>query len=96
MSRSDKILVIVPDIANPFFPLVIQGIEDAAQRVGFSRHLDPPLTTITQPMREIGENTVRLLLNIVHGDTRETRLAHIAPSTHGSRLDGPLRAPGPD
>jgi len=28
------------------------------------RYLDPPLTTVTQPMREIGEGCVRLLLGI--------------------------------
>jgi LacI family repressor for deo operon, udp, cdd, tsx, nupC, and nupG len=32
-----------------------------------SRYLDPPLTTITQPMREIGEGCVRLLLGILNG-----------------------------
>jgi len=29
--------------------------------------MDPPLTTIAQPMREIGEGTVRLLLDILNG-----------------------------
>jgi LacI family repressor for deo operon, udp, cdd, tsx, nupC, and nupG len=29
--------------------------------------MDPPLTTIAQPMREIGEATVRLLLDILNG-----------------------------
>jgi len=28
--------VIVPDIANPFFPLLVRGAEDAAQRGGYS------------------------------------------------------------
>ena len=31
-----KLLVTVPDIANPFFSLLIQGIEEAAQREGYS------------------------------------------------------------
>jgi LacI family repressor for deo operon, udp, cdd, tsx, nupC, and nupG len=34
--RSGKLLVIVPDIANPFFSLIIQGIEDAAHREGYA------------------------------------------------------------
>ena len=31
-----KLLVTVPDIANPFFSLIIQGIEETAQREGYS------------------------------------------------------------
>src|SRR5688572_30593175 len=32
--RTGKLLVTVPDISNPFFSLILQGIEDAAQREG--------------------------------------------------------------
>src|SRR5687768_16804235 len=35
-SRTSKIVVTVPDISNPFFSLLLQGIEDAAQREGYS------------------------------------------------------------
>jgi LacI family repressor for deo operon, udp, cdd, tsx, nupC, and nupG len=34
--RTHKIVVTVPDISNPFFSLIIQGIEDTAQREGYS------------------------------------------------------------
>jgi LacI family transcriptional regulator, repressor for deo operon, udp, cdd, tsx, nupC, and nupG len=34
--RTGKLLVTVPDISNPFFSLILQGIEDAAQRDGYS------------------------------------------------------------
>ena len=34
--RSGKILVTVPDISNPFFSLILQGIEDAALRAGYA------------------------------------------------------------
>src|SRR4029453_18277163 len=34
--RTAKILVTVPDISNPFFSLILQGIEAAAQREGYS------------------------------------------------------------
>jgi LacI family repressor for deo operon, udp, cdd, tsx, nupC, and nupG len=34
--RTAKLLVTVPDISNPFFSLILQGIEDAAQREGYS------------------------------------------------------------
>jgi len=37
--------------------------------IRFARYVDPPLTTIAQPMRDIGETSVRLLLEIIHGRT---------------------------
>ena len=44
--------------------LSIVGFDD----IRFARYLDPPLTTIAQPMREIGEGVVRLLLGILSGE----------------------------
>jgi LacI family transcriptional regulator, repressor for deo operon, udp, cdd, tsx, nupC, and nupG len=41
----------------------VVGFDD----IRFARHIDPPLTTIAQPMREIGEGCVRLLLEILRG-----------------------------
>src|SRR6266853_1177353 len=34
--RTGKLLVTVPDISNPFFSLILQGIEDTAQREGYA------------------------------------------------------------
>jgi LacI family repressor for deo operon, udp, cdd, tsx, nupC, and nupG len=34
--------------------------------IRFARHMEPPLTTVAQPMRAIGEGTVRLLLAILN------------------------------
>ncbi|MEO8682608.1 MAG: LacI family DNA-binding transcriptional regulator, partial [Vicinamibacterales bacterium] len=34
--RTAKLLVTVPDISNPFFALILQGIEDAAQREDYA------------------------------------------------------------
>jgi LacI family repressor for deo operon, udp, cdd, tsx, nupC, and nupG len=64
------------------------GVMDAAKRRGvripddlsvvgfddilFARYLDPPLTTISQPLRAIGERTVRLLLEILGGHHAKT------------------------
>jgi len=42
--------------------LSVIGFDD----IRFARHTDPPLTTVAQPMREIGEATVRLLLEILN------------------------------
>src|ERR1700730_9365579 len=33
--RTHTIGMIVPDIANPFFPMVVRGAEDAAQKHGY-------------------------------------------------------------
>jgi LacI family repressor for deo operon, udp, cdd, tsx, nupC, and nupG len=45
--------------------LSVIGFDD----IRFARHIDPPLTTIAQPMREIGEGTVRMLVDILAGRT---------------------------
>jgi LacI family repressor for deo operon, udp, cdd, tsx, nupC, and nupG len=45
--------------------LSLIGFDD----IRFARCIDPPLTTIAQPMRAIGEGTVRLLLDILGGRT---------------------------
>jgi LacI family repressor for deo operon, udp, cdd, tsx, nupC, and nupG len=51
--------------------LSVVGFDD----IRFARCVDPPLTTIAQPMRAIGEGTVRLLLEILNGDD------HTAPES---------------
>src|SRR5262249_5119882 len=45
--------------------LSVVGFDD----IRFAQYSDPPLTTVAQPMREIGEGTVRLLLEILSGRT---------------------------
>jgi LacI family repressor for deo operon, udp, cdd, tsx, nupC, and nupG len=45
--------------------LSVVGFDD----IRFARHMDPPLTTVAQPMREIGEGCVRLLLEILRGNS---------------------------
>jgi LacI family repressor for deo operon, udp, cdd, tsx, nupC, and nupG len=45
--------------------LSVVGFDD----IRFARCVDPPLTTIAQPMRAIGEGTVRLLLHILGHST---------------------------
>jgi LacI family repressor for deo operon, udp, cdd, tsx, nupC, and nupG len=44
--------------------LSVIGFDD----IRFTRYTEPPLTTVAQPMRQIGEGTVRLLLAILHDD----------------------------
>jgi LacI family repressor for deo operon, udp, cdd, tsx, nupC, and nupG len=43
--------------------------------IRFARHLDPQLTTVSQPMEEIGHEVVRLLLDILSG--RATTLQNV-------------------
>lgn len=43
--------------------------------IRFAQHLDPPLTTISQPMDKIGHEAVRLLLDILSG--RAGALEHV-------------------
>ena len=58
--------------------LSVVGFDD----IRFARHTHPPLTTIAQPMREIGEGTVRLLLGIVsNGDRVGTPASVTLPHT---------------
>lgn len=47
--------------------LSVAGFDD----IRFARYTRPPLTTIAQPMREIGKGCVRLLLEILRGQTIE-------------------------
>jgi LacI family repressor for deo operon, udp, cdd, tsx, nupC, and nupG len=44
----------------------IVGFDD----IRFARCIDPPLTTVAQPMRAIGEGTVALLLAILNSDVK--------------------------
>ena len=47
--------------------LSLVGFDD----VRYAAHMNPPLTTIAQPMQQLGETTVRLLLDILSGRTVE-------------------------
>jgi LacI family repressor for deo operon, udp, cdd, tsx, nupC, and nupG len=44
--------------------LSIVGVDD----IRYARFADPPLTTVGQPLREMGEYAVGVLLGILHGD----------------------------
>ena len=43
--------------------LSVVGFDD----IRFARHVEPALTTVAQPMRDIGHGTVKLLLDILGG-----------------------------
>ncbi len=55
--------------------LSIIGVDD----IRFARFMDPPLTTVAQPMRDMGEHAVRVLLEILNGKAKPpscVRLPH--------------------
>jgi len=55
--------------------LSIVGVDD----IRYAGFVDPPLTTVAQPMRDMGEYAVRVLLGILHGDEKPpecVRLPH--------------------
>jgi LacI family transcriptional regulator len=56
--RTHTIGMIVPDIANPFFPMVVRGAEDAAQRHGYNLLLCNSDDSLAKE-----ETSVELLLN---------------------------------
>src|ERR1700730_17415774 len=56
--RTHTIGMIVPDIANPFFPMVLRGAEDSAQKHGYNL-----LLCNSDDRLEKEENAVELLLS---------------------------------
>jgi len=67
--------------------LSVIGFDD----IRFARYTNPPLTTIAQPMREIGEGTVKLLLSILANDA-ETPASITLP--HRLAVRGTTAPPG--
>jgi LacI family repressor for deo operon, udp, cdd, tsx, nupC, and nupG len=66
---SDEMAMGVLDVARRWGVAVpdqlsVVGFDD----IRFASYMSPPLTTIAQPMREIGEGVVRLLLGILSGE----------------------------
>jgi LacI family repressor for deo operon, udp, cdd, tsx, nupC, and nupG len=67
--------------------LSVVGFDD----IRFAKYMDPPLTTVAQPMRAIGEGTVRLLLQILDG-TGEVPASITLPHTLAIRASTAPRA----
>jgi LacI family transcriptional regulator len=58
--------------------LAVVGFDD----IPFSAHLRPSLTTVRQPLVEMGQKAVELLLSLIHHEARplDPRLAQFTPS----------------
>ena len=98
-----KLLVTVPDIANPFFSLIIQGIEEAALREGYAVVLGD---THHDPAREerYGEMLLRReadgLIFLGHSLSKAARAlmqprrkGHLAPIVNGCEYSPGLGVP---
>ena len=53
--KSCKLLVTVPDISNPFFALILQGIEEAAQKNGYAVLVGDTELALGRSGPELGE-----------------------------------------
>ena len=60
--------------------------------IRFAQFVDPPLTTIRQPMHELGEATVRLLLNILRGNVKDAVSVTLPHALIMRSSTGPPRA----
>jgi DNA-binding LacI/PurR family transcriptional regulator len=78
----------------------VVGFDD----IGLAQHVDPPLTTVHQPIRRKGEEAVRLLLAVIQNREPakaehrllETRLivrGSTGPTPHGRASNSPTVSP---
>lgn len=68
--------------------LSVVGFDD----IRFAQFSDPPLTTVRQPMRELGEATVRLLLDILRGNVKDAVSVTLPHALIVRASTGPPRA----
>lgn len=74
--KTHTIGMIVPDIANPFFPMVVRGVEDAAQKRGYNL-----LLCNSDDTQQKEENALELLLSKrVDGILLTKAVCDISPS----------------
>ena len=100
--KSCKLLVTVPDISNPFFALILQGIEDAAQKngyavlVGDTRHDEMREERYAQMLKQkeadglifLGHRLPRVAASVV-----QESAPHCAPIVNGCEFSAELGVP---
>ena len=100
--KSCKLLVTVPDISNPFFALILQGIEDAAQKngyavlVGDTQHDEMREERYAQMLKQkeadglifLGHRLPRLAASVVHDAAPQC-----APIVNGCEFSAELGVP---
>ncbi len=99
--RSGKILVTVPDIANPFFAQILQGAEDAAQAVGYAvllgdtQHLHEREERYAQMLRRNEADGLIVLGHRLPPTAREIvqQLGDAAPVVNGCEFDPAVGIP---
>jgi len=99
--RSGKLLVTVPDIANPFFAQILQGAEDAAQAVGYAvllgdtQHLPEREERYAQMLRRNEADGLIVLGHRLPPTAREIvqQRGSAAPVVNGCEFDPALGIP---
>ena len=100
--KSYKLLVTVPDISNPFFSLILKGIEDAAQKngyavlVGDTQHDEMREERYAQMLKQkeadglifLGHRLPRLAASVVHDAAPQC-----APIVNGCEFSAELGVP---
>ena len=100
--KSYKLLVTVPDISNPFFALILKGIEDAAQKngyavlVGDTQHDEMREERYAQMLKQkeadglifLGHRLPRLAASVVHDAAPQC-----APIVNGCEFSAELGVP---
>lgn len=69
----------------------VVGFDD----IDLAQHVDPPLTTIHQPIRQKGEEAVRILLEAVRGGSGQPQHLTLATRLVVRRSTGPAPGPAP-
>lgn len=99
--RSGKILVTVPDIANPFFAQILQGAEEAAQAAGYAvllgdtQHLPDREERYAQMLRRNEADGLIVLGHRLPPTAREIvqQLGDAAPVVNGCEFDPAVGIP---
>jgi len=94
--RSQSILIIIPDIANPFFPPLVRGAQDAFDRKGFAvivgntdRRHDRELEFLNLALRTQADGIIINPSQIGYDDLREVIEQGVKVVLIGAHIDHP-------
>jgi DNA-binding LacI/PurR family transcriptional regulator len=94
--RSQSILIIIPDIANPFFPSLVRGAQDAFDRKGFAvivgntdRRRDRELEFLSLALRTQADGIIINPSQIGYNDLQEVIEQGVKVVLIGAHIDHP-------